>query len=795
MQYGVEILPYKRSIKLKSDKKKSKFQNLPRTLEFLSYFLAAFLVGRVMMINLMAPFGIAFLTAVIVSEKRRVIFLSALGTFLGYLSMYGNVKYLSMYCTISATLSIVGYLLKDISKNKKTTLLFSCIFIEILFYKFLIAKFSFSVALFNSFFEVLCIFPLYFIINYSIICIKELRTRHLYSSEEIISMAVTASFVISGTWGISVYGASFRNIIALSFVLILGYVKGSAQGAASGVVMGAIIGISSSEMITYIAVYGLCGLISGVFRETGKYMSVCSYLVTFLILKLYSNIGPQFKMIEILVSCAIFIAIPKKVYKDMEIELDWQKKREYQKENYAEKIKAVLVDRLESFAQVLTHMSSTLEKLADNDKLAMKNKSSALVENLEDRVCSNCSMRTLCWKREGYNTYNMFVEIIQNYQANKKVIPVELERKCIKRTILMDNTQDIVNNYIISEMWRNRLSECRELMSSQIGNMSGSVSEIVDEFNTDIKFNPEIENDIRRILTKNKVHYRDIFCFNNKNNHLIIKMSMDACGGRQKCIKEVLPFVNNVTGKLMCVSEDGCKIDTQMKTCNITFEETPKFHVAAYANRVCKDGEEYNGDSYTCVNLPDGSYMTIISDGMGSGPQARKESSAAVELIEKFTKSGFNKLTAINTVNSIMSIKFTEDEKFSTLDLNSIDLYKGEADFMKVGAVASFIKREDTIDVIKSKTLPIGVLDKPDIETISRRVLNGDFIIMVSDGILDYNNEVAGSCEWMIKFLKNIKCNDPKEISEKIMEKAKELSKGKIKDDMTVIVERIYSLY
>lgn len=795
MQYGVEVLPYERSIKSKDGKKKSKFENLPDTLRTISYFLAAFLVGRVMLVNLMAPFGIAFLAAIIVSEKRKIIFLSALGTLLGYLSMYGNIKYLTMYCTITVTLSIIGYLLKDMSKNREIILLFSCIFIEILFYKFLIAKFSFSVALFNSFFEVLCIFPLYFIINYSIICLRQLKTRHLYNSEEIISMAVTMSFVISGTWGISLYGVSFRNIIALSFVLILGYVKGSAQGAACGVAMGTIIGMSSSDMITYIAVYGLCGLISGVFRETGKCMSACSYIVVFVILKLYSNIGVQFKITEILISCAIFMVIPKKVYKDMEIELDWQKKREHQKENYAEKIKAVLVKRLENFAEVLTDISSTLEKLADNDRLAMKNKSSALVENLEDRVCSNCSMRTLCWRREGYNTYNMFVEIIQNYQENKKVIPVELGKKCIKRTILMDSTQDIVNNYIISEMWRNRLSECRELLGTQIGNMSSSVSEIVDEFDTDIKFNPDIENDIRRILTKNKIHYRDIFCFNNKNNHLIIKMSMDACGGRQKCIKEVLPFINNVTGKLMCISEEGCKIDTQIKTCSVTFEETPKFHVAAYANRICKDGEKYNGDSYTCTNLPDGSYMSIISDGMGSGPQARKESSAAVELIEKFTTAGFNKLTAINTVNSIMSIKFTEDEKFSTLDLNSIDLYKGEADFMKVGAAASFIKRDDSIDIIKSKTLPIGVLDKPDIEIINKRVLSGDFIIMVSDGILDYNSEVAGSCDWIVRFLKDIKCNDPKEISEKIINKAKELSSGKIKDDMTVIVERIYSLY
>ncbi len=51
-------------------------------------------------------------------------------------------------------------------------------------------------------------------------------------------------------------------------------------------------------------------------------------------------------------------------------------------------------------------MGNVLEKLVDNEKLAMKNKSGALIENLADRVCSNCNMNHICWKREGYYTYN-----------------------------------------------------------------------------------------------------------------------------------------------------------------------------------------------------------------------------------------------------------------------------------------------------------------------------------------------------------------------------------------------------
>lgn len=795
MQYGVEVFPYQRIKEIKSDVKKQKLENLSNLFRIISYFTVAFLIGRVLMVNLMAPFGLAYLIAIIVCEDSKISLVSGIGTFLGYVSLYNNVKNLPVYFVVTATLLALNYILKNVEQRKKLLLIFSATFLEFSLYKFLLVKLSLSVAFLTSFFEITCIFPLYFIISYSIICFKEIKTRHLYTNEEIISMAVTVSLTIAGTWGTSIYGISIRNVIALTFVLILGYIKGSSAGAAVGVAIGTIIGVTSNDMIISIGVYGLCGLISGVFRETGKWMSGVAYIVAFSVLKMYSDIGVQFKIIESVISCVIFFMIPQKIYKSLELELDWQKKEEHFKENSLEKIKGILIDKVNSFSEVLSNMSRVLEKLADNEKLEMKTKSSGLIENLADRVCSTCTMKSMCWKRETFYTYNAFSELIQNYQEKKKEIPNELERKCTRRSVLTKNTEEIVNNYIINEMWRIRLSECRGFLANQIENMACSVSEIVKEFNDNIKFNTEVENNVRRVLNKNNIHYRDIFCFNNKSNRLVIKLSMEACGGEQLCIKKVLPLLNGVTGKCMCVSDEGCNINKLMNGCNVTFEETPKYHVAAYVATECKNGETCNGDTYSLEKLPDGTYMTVISDGMGSGPQANKESSAAVELIEKFAKAGFNKLTAINTINSIMTIKFSEAEKFSTLDLSSMDLYEGEIDFMKIGAVASFIKRGEEVEVIDSKTLPIGVLDKPDIDISKKKLKSGDIIVMISDGILDYENESAGKTEWLIEFLKSSTNTNPKELCQNIIDKAKELSGGKVKDDMTVIVQKVYNLY
>ncbi|MCY6371962.1 stage II sporulation protein E [Clostridium ganghwense] len=799
MQYGADIFPYKRFKKASKDKKDKKKIETTELLRGLIYFMVSVLISRVLLLNVensMAPFGVAFLIAMSLYKEESSFISTACGTLAGYISIYSKINNLPGYLIVIGTITISAYMLEGKAKKVRLSVVFSIIFAELIASEFLIRSLTIKVAFLSSFLQIICIIPLYFILERSIICIKKFRTKHLFSSEEIISMTIVFSLIISGTWGLNIASVSLRNILALTFILMVSYINGSTVGAASGIAVGAIIGISSNNLIIFVGVYGLCGLIAGIFKDIGKWISGFAYGITFFILMLYSNIGLEFKFIEILVAEIIFLVIPSKIYMKINLELDWEKKQEYLNKNSVDKIKNLLLKRLDNFSDVLYNMSDTLIDLADNDKLVMKNKSTGLIENLADRVCSNCSMNDTCWKKEAYYTYAAFGELIQNSEEGKKnKIPREIDRKCIKRSTLLKNTEDIVNSHIIKEMWRKRLSEGREILAGQIDGMANCLKEVMEEFNSDVKIDNEAEKRIRKILDNKSIKFNDIFCFRDKNDRLIIKMSLNSCGGTQLCVKKILPLMNEVSERLMCVSDEGCIIDPETGECTVTFEETPKFYAASYASRQCKNGEKYSGDSYNFGKTVDGGYMCVISDGMGSGPEAGRESKAAVEMMEKFTNAGLSKTTAINTVNTIMTLKFSEDEKFSTLDLYNLDLYSGNVSFMKVGAVASFIKSGNKVDVISSRSLPIGVLDKVDVDVINTKIKNGDVILMLSDGVLDYDINNAGKVEWVVDYLKESTTNNPKELVDGLIEKAKELSGGKVKDDMTAIVSKIYSLY
>jgi stage II sporulation protein E len=317
---------------------------------------------------------------------------------------------------------------------------------------------------------------------------------------------------------------------------------------------------------------------------------------------------------------------------------------------------------------------------------------------------------------------------------------------------------------------------------------------MIRDFEKDVSVCTEIDKILKKALNKAKVEYKDVFCYLDKKGRMKIKVTLNNCEGGSYCAKKILPIINSLVKVPVSIARDGCRIDPDTDECSITIEETPKYHVTSYAAAKSKDGETSIGDSYDFNNNDDGTYLTIVSDGMGSGPEALSESRLAVDLIEKFIESGFSQKTAINTVNSIMAMKFNEDEKFTTMDLNLIDLYTGESEFVKIGGVVSFIKRGEEVRVVKSNSLPFGILDSVDLSSEKIKLKHGDIVVSISDGVLDTDKNNVGSYYWLEEYLRYCD-NNPAALSKNILEKAIVLSNGKVRDDMTVLVSKVYAAY
>lgn len=169
------------------------------------------------------------------------------------------------------------------------------------------------------------------------------------------------------------------------------------------------------------------------------------------------------------------------------------------------------------------------------------------------------------------------------------------------------------------------------------------------------------------------------------------------------------------------------------------------------------------GDTVTSCRLPDGSRAVILSDGMGHGTPAAAGSRTAAETLRKLLKQGIPTARAIREVNRYLlerSSKVEEKEFFATVDLVIIDQISGRAKFYKMGAAPSYLIRGRRIRKIQQPALPVGILPGIRLTHVSTRLLPGDVIVMVSDGICDsgWRQNAAAEMDypepdWMKSFL------------------------------------------
>ena len=176
---------------------------------------------------------------------------------------------------------------------------------------------------------------------------------------------------------------------------------------------------------------------------------------------------------------------------------------------------------------------------------------------------------------------------------------------------------------------------------------------------------------------------------------------------------------------------------------------------------------------------------------MGSGIQAYRDSEMVLELLENLMESGFSEETALRLINTIFVLE-GDNLAPATVDMGIIDRYSGICDFMKLGAASTYVKRGDWVEAIRSTSLPMGGGGAPDIESATKKLYDGDFVIMMSDGITESaarlnKEDVLG------KMILEMKSGKPQEMANELLKKARKEFQVEEEDDMTVMVTGIWN--
>lgn len=175
---------------------------------------------------------------------------------------------------------------------------------------------------------------------------------------------------------------------------------------------------------------------------------------------------------------------------------------------------------------------------------------------------------------------------------------------------------------------------------------------------------------------------------------------------------------------------------------------------------------------------------------MGSGPKARQSSNIAIRLLKRLLLSGFDKETSVDLINSSICLN-SKDETYATLDIAIVDLFKGNIEFIKNGACPTYVKNKKNVDIVKTISLPTGILENIELDVFDRDIEDGDILVMCSDGIIESNTEYENKELWLKYLLENIETENAQKIADLVLQEAIDNCVGQAKDDMTVMVMKI----
>lgn len=354
-----------------------------------------------------------------------------------------------------------------------------------------------------------------------------------------------------------------------------------------------------------------------------------------------------------------------------------------------------------------------------------------------------------------------------------------------------DDTPGPVSEPILRKerLWHNRLLENRLVAAGQLSEMAQIITEVAEDIYDVTEVGEGLEKKIKKHLKNAGVGMKNILMIENKDRRMEIYLTVRVDRGKSLPTRELAKMVAEACGKRLIPAPESKNVIYRDYT-TIFLEEDVNFRVLTGVARIAKEDEEISGDNYAFTEIGNSRLMVSLSDGMGTGRQANAESERVIELFEQFSEAGFSKEAAVQMISGAM-ITRADEQSVLSLDVSDIDLYNGVCEFLKIGSASTFIKRDNWVETVRSSTLPLGVFHKPDFDTVEKKLYDEDFIVMVTDGILD---RIGGDEPEAVfsAMLEEVKGGNPREMAKKLLSMVMKAETGPVSDDMTILVAGIW---
>ena len=776
--------------------------------KYIILYIVTIMVSMVNMNYSMSPFSLAIIAACISNEIPiiAVTILAFIGNAI-FSGVNGSISFIVTLLIFFASFFIKEPKYNDSSRNEKVMLskriFFSSLIVSVV--KIFIKQFLlYDLLLAISMSIVIVIF--YKIFANSLAVITSYNEKMAFSIEEVLGTSLLLSIALCSLGNLSVFGFSIRNVLSIFIVLVLGWKNGVLIGTTAGATIGVTLGIIANNEPIVVASYAISGMIAGILNRFGKIGVILGFILGNIVLSYVANgmVENAILFKEILIAGIALLAVPKEINLNIENIIGNNKFLPVGNSRGLNRSKET-VSKLNNVSKVVKDMADNYKNVAataiTKEDIQEKNKQKFIAELLNniEYMNENILYETI-EDVDGKIIDDIFIELMDKQfikendllrilaRNNNYVVGFDQNNEKITRDV-EKMTEAINSAFRISKMnfiWSIRLNEEKKNFENQLNGVSKAISEIADEMEENIENDDsknEIKEQITLLLKQKEILVQEILINKKENDRYKIELCIEK-SDKEDLDEIITEIINKVIGEKVIIKERKDIKRENIITYKVISDD--KYILDIGCSNKIKDNMSVSGDSILKTKLKDGKYLLAISDGMGSGPEARKSSQIVTKMLKRLLDSGFERETSIDLINS--NLLNVSEDVFATLDIVIIDLYKGNIEFVKNGACPTYIKNNRKIQIIKSLTLPAGIVKETNTDVFDKDIENNDIIVMCSDGILDSNIEYKNKELWIKYLLEDINVVNPQKIADIILNESIDNNFGKIKDDMSVLV-------
>lgn len=772
-------------------------------------YIIAFMISTIGMGQEVSPFSIAIVAASLAGGVPAIMVVIAglAGNIIG-VGTIGALNYILIVLMLLILICIKPPKENDQYKNEQIQIS-GHIFVSILLVmiaKLILTKFTIGDMLLHITLAVFSVVFYKIFVN-SLVVIQEITEKRAFSIEEVIGASLLVSIAVSAFGDFAIFGLSIRDILSILIVLILGWKNGVLVGATAGVTIGVTLGIIAQNEPAVIAVYAISGMIAGFLNRFGKLGVIVGFLIGNGIL-LYASNGTATDLVvfkEALVASLGLLAFPKWAGINVEelVKSD-NMLPEYNKRGLEQSKETI--NQLNMVSETIKDMAKTYQEKPETD-MYFKNRQAFITELLNnlDGLEENMLYEDMV-KPENEIVNELFDILLDKQEINREDLLktfakfnnyiVQYDDEKISKRMNEDIEQIVkaVNYaYKVSKsnfIWEEKVKSNKKNVQAQLDGVSKAISSIAVKMEEEIKQDENFVNEKKKVITALEIKeiLVDGIDINKKDNRYSIDVYLqeDSKTSENTDVDKIQKVLEkSLNEKLMRNEAKTKKLNKQGKRV-FSYLSADKYIIQIGQATKIKNDSPVSGDSLLQIRLNDGKYLVALSDGMGTGPEARKSSQIAIKMLERLLMSGFDKDTSIDLINT--TIMNTNEEIFATLDIAIIDLYNGKVEFIKNGACPTYVKNKKKVQIVKSLSLPAGILKDINLTTYDKDIEEQDILVMCSDGILDSNVEYKNKELWVKYVLEDIETTNCQKIADLILNEAVDNSYGIAKDDMSIMV-------